>query len=210
MTNSDIILGKILNQSCHLLIVFYIVLKKNISIKNTVIICVLAIQLIDVANEIMNYFFPLIDTIEVDIVFVMSQRLLWTIIFVVSGASFISKNRLKNIFNIAFGTLIFCVFLSAFEKLDKLQPMVILSILILYNMSIYGSNFKDKVFHEVGIGALLIFLADLAFLYSGLHDDLHWMYLYLLPRIFLNLGEILILFKILEKYRVETTLPITI
>ena len=57
------------------------------------------------------------------------------------------------------------------------------------------------IFHEVGIGVTLIVLADLAFVFSGFHDDLNWKYLYLLPRLFLNLGEMLILLKILEKYK---------
>lgn len=201
MTNSDIILGKILNQSCHLLIVFYIVLKKHISLRNSVLICVLSIQLLDIANEILNYYFPKIDTVNVDLIFVISQRLLWIIIFVILGTNFISKGKLKNILNMAFGSLIFLLFLLKFEITHSNQPVVIFSIIILYIMLIYGSNFKDKIFHEVGIGVLLIVLADLAFVFSGFHDDLHWKYLYLLPRLFLNLGEMLILIKILEKYK---------
>lgn len=198
LTYSDIILGKIINQSCHLLVVFYIIFKKHISLKNSVIICVLAIQLLDIGNEFVNYFFPFADTVNVDIVFVMGQRLLWTIIFIILGSKFISKNRLKNILNIFFGSFIFCLFLCSFGSFEGLQLNVIISIIILFIMLVYGSNHNDKIFHEVGFGSLLIVLADLAFLFSGLHADLHWKYLYLLPRLFLNLGELLILFKALE------------
>lgn len=208
LTYSDMILGKIINQSCHLLILFYIIFKKYISFKDTVIICVFCIQLLDIANEFINYLSPFSDTVAVDMVFVMSQRVLWSVIFVTLGSNFISNSRLKNILNLAFGSFIFCLFLSTFESLDKLQPNVVISLLILYIMIIYGSNFKDKILHQVGIGVLLVVLADMAFLFSGLHDDLHWKYLYLLPRLLLNLGELLILYKVLEKYRLPT-LPLT-
>lgn len=201
MTIADIFLGKILNQSCHLLIVCYIVFNKHISLSNSVIICVLTIQLLDIANEITNYCFHESDTVNVDLIFVMSQRLLWIIILVILGTNFISKRKLKNFLNVAFGSLIFLIFLLKFEINHNDQPVVYCSIIILYLLLIYGSNFKDKIFHEVGIGVTFIVMADLAFVFSGFHDDLNWKYLYLLPRLFLNLGEMLILLKILEKYK---------
>ena len=201
MTTSDIILGKILNQSCHLLILGYIVFKKHISLRNSIIMCVLTIQLLDIANEIINYCYPDEDSVNVDLIFVISQRLLWIIILVVLGTNFISKSKLKNILNLAFGSLVFLLFLLKFEVNYTEQPVVIFSIIVLYFLLIYGSNYKEKFFHEVGIGVALIVIADLAFVFSGFHDDLNWRYLYLLPRLFLNLGEMLILLKILEKYR---------
>lgn len=201
MTTADIFLGKILNQSCHLLIVCYIVFNKHISLRNSVIICVLTIQLLDIANEITNYCFHEGDTVNVDLIFVMSQRLLWIIILVILGTNFISKRKLKNFLNVAFGSLIFLIFLLKFEITHSNQPVVYCSIIILYILLIYGSNFKEKLFHEVGIGVTFIVMADLAFVFSGFHDDLNWKYLYLLPRLFLNLGEMLILLKILEKYK---------
>jgi len=201
MTTSDIILGKILNQSCHLLIVCYIVFKKHISLRNSIIICVLAIQFLDISNEIINYYYPDEDTVNVDLIFVISQRLLWIIILVLLGTNFISKSKLKNILNLAFGSLVFLLFLLKFELNHSEQPVAIFSTIILYVLLIYGSNFRENIFHEVGIGVGLIVTADLAFVFSGFHDDLNWRYLYLLPRLFLNLGEMLILLKILEKYR---------
>ncbi|MCP9747515.1 hypothetical protein [Lacihabitans sp. CS3-21] len=169
--------------------------------RNSVIICVLTIQLLDIANEITNYCFPDGDTVNVDLIFVMSQRLLWIIILVILGTNFISKRKLKNFLNVAFGSLIFLIFLLKFEINHNDQPVVYCSIIILYILLIYGSNFKEKLFHEVGIGVTFIVMADLAFVFSGFHDDLNWKYLYLLPRLFLNLGEMLILLKILEKYK---------
>jgi hypothetical protein len=157
--------------------------------------------LLDIANEIANYCNPDRDTVNVDLIFVMSQRLLWIINFVYLGTNFINKSKLKNILNLIFGSLIFLIFLLKFEINHNDKPVVFCSIIILYIMLIYGSNFKDKIFHEVGIGVTFIVMADLAFVFSGFHNDLNWKYLYLIPRLFLNLGEMLILLKILEKYK---------
>jgi hypothetical protein len=161
----------------------------------------LAIQFLDISNEIINYYYPDEDTVNVDLIFVISQRLLWIIILVLLGTNFISKSKLKNILNLAFGSLVFLLFLLKFELNHSEQPVAIFSTIILYVLLIYGSNFRENIFHEVGIGVGLIVTADLAFVFSGFHDDLNWRYLYLLPRLFLNLGEMLILLKILEKYR---------
>ena len=68
-------------------------------------------------------------------------------------------------------------------------------------MTTLANNTTEKYIHKIGIGALCIVLGDLAFLYSGFHNDYLYKYLYTLPRILISVGELLIVYKIFEKYR---------
>lgn len=199
---SDYILGIVLNQSTHILLFFYIFLNKNIPFSDSKTLLVLFIILLDFSNEIINYYYrdniysPVIDS-----TIVAFERISWTLIFWISGSSLFSKSYLKNICNIGFGIFMFYIFFEGFLSVNAYSLLTFSIISVIFIMVIMGSNTDEKYFHQIGIGALFIALGDLAFLYSGFHQDFLYKYLYTIPRILISLGELLIVYKVFEKFK---------
>lgn len=199
--DSDILLGKILNQSTHLLLFFYLFFKKNINPREPLNFSILLYLIIEFLNEIFNYYFSKMDTVIVDTMIVLSQRIIVIIIFLRLGASIISVIRTKNFLNISFSTLM--IYFASFFLSDSNSVTLLfcISFIILFIMVILGSNLDIKMLHEIGIGALFIVIGDFAFMLSGYFNDELWKHLYMVPRLLIHVGELLIFYKVLEKYK---------
>lgn len=198
----DILLGKFLNQSTHLLLFFYLLFKKNINLREPLNISILLYLSIEFLNEIYNYYHIEQDTVIVDTMIVLSQRIILIIIFLKLGASLVSVIRTKNFLNIGFSTLM--IYFASFFLSDSnsVTLLFFMSFLILFIMVILGSNLDIKMFHEIGIGALFIAIGDFAFMLSGYYNNELWKHLYMIPRLLIHVGELLIFYKIFEKYKI--------
>lgn len=95
----------------------------------------------------------------------------------------------------------FYIFFEGFLSVNAYSLLTFSIISVIFIMVIMGSNTDEKYFHQIGIGALFIALGDLAFLYSGFHQDFLYKYLYTIPRILISLGELLIVYKVFEKFK---------
>ncbi len=204
LTFNDIVLGKVINQSMHLLCFGYILFNRNISKKDHLVITLLVYFGLEFFNEAFNYLFLAQDTVYLDSIIISLQRITLIYVFVQLGSQILSSKNLKNIFQIILlGILVYLLYLLFRKDLAQLLLMWV-PLVVLYMFQLYGSNVNAKLVHQIGVATILIVLADAAFVYSGLNNDLNWKSLYLLPRIFLNLGELMIFHKILEKHKTIT------
>ena len=199
----DILLGKILNQSTHLLLFFYLLFKKNINLRESLNLSILLYFIIEFLNEIFNYYYLEQDTVIVDTMLVLSQRIILIFIFLRLGSGLLSVICTKNFLNIGFSTLM--IYLASFflSGSNSVTLLFCMSFLILFIMVILGSNLDIKMFHEIGIGALFIAIGDFAFMLSGYYNDELWKHLYMIPRLLIHVGELLIFYKIFEKYKIQ-------
>lgn len=207
-SKQEIYLGILLNQSIHLLLFFYLIYGKPIKKLDKKTLTVLLILGLDIANEICNIF--IIDfqySYVVDGSIVGLQRICWIILFAFLGGKLFSKIKAKNLLSLAFVFFMIYFLRIGFGNslVDSIGIVILHFILLVFIIT--GSNSNSRLFHWVGLGALLIALGDLAFIYSGFHGDYKYRYLYLLPRFMINFGELLIVFKIFsENYSIRMAL----
>jgi len=195
----EIYLGKFLNQSIHILLFVYIALKKNILLMPTIKVIILTILGLDFLNEALNILFMNSEYSSLlDSSIVVTQRILWSIIFIKLGGRLVTKNQTKNILNLAFATFMIYSFTAGFGPKIPFGFWVQFLHLILFIFVVVGSNTEIRYFQPVGLGALFVALGDLAFIYSGFHDDYKYRYLPLFPRFMIMIGELMILFVILQ------------
>ncbi|MCP9767799.1 hypothetical protein EGI22_07725 [Lacihabitans sp. LS3-19] len=205
LTYQDIVLGKILNQSNRLLIFLYIITNNKFTFKEINISIILLIIIVGFSNEVFNYFYIQEDKILENSIFMIIEKLLWILIFISLGGRLFTKNHIKSFLNLIFGFSLLYFSYKAIQSNTELKaiPFLNFTMLIIIAFVIFSSNIRESYFHMLGIGALLITFGDLAFIYSGYFEDLHWRSLYLLPRFLISIGELMIIYKILENYNSE-------
>ena len=197
---SEVSLGKLLNQSTHLLIFFYLILNKKIDKKDLKIILILIIISIDFINEFIVLVYPPALKLDyLDSLFVITERFLMAFLMYTIGGKLIATSLYKNLLNILFAGFFIYLFSEGFANTGKFSNLIIASFIVLFIMTILGSNTSEKLFHFIGLGVLIVALGDLAYIYSAFHGDFAWKYLYTLPRVLISLGELFIVYKVLKK-----------
>jgi hypothetical protein len=166
-------------------------------LKRNITILVLVILSLDFLNEIINIstqnteLSPIIDSSIVGL-----QRILWTVIFAIEGGRLFTNNKLKNLLNIAFASFMIYSFMVGFGYAISYPVWVEFLHVVLFGFVIVASNTNKSFFHFIGLGALFIAIGDLAYIYSGFHNDSFHRYLYLVPRVLIGLGELMIIHKL--------------
>jgi hypothetical protein len=199
LSNSDIYLGKILNQSVHLLLVLYILFKIRTITFNKYLLLAIFILFIDIAYDFLPIQIELISyKISSNIFFTLIQRAGWLMIILFLGGSFFAKTNTAKVLTI----ILFLSFILGhywgFADLNYLSITYYVFLIILFLMQIASLNSGGKYINMLSISTFLIVVGDLCFLFSGYHNDYMWRYLFVIPRMLVQLGELMIIYQLLE------------
>lgn len=203
-TFSELLLGKILNQGTHWLIIFYLIIKRYWEFNNSKVHLVVLVFLFDILNEAVYYFSPQESyAILLDSIFVDLERIGWLCIFMMMGGKIWVRKQNKNRLTVWLLVGVMCFYFVFFQNdIQLFQRFIIISfMLLLVALFAVAMNTKNTIWHAYTYGVLLIILGDLAFVYSEFHDDLDWRYLYTVPKFLINVGELLIVYHLLRKYQ---------
>lgn len=206
LTFSELLLGKILNQGIHWLIILYLIVKHYWEFNNSKVHLVVLVFLLDIVNEAVYYLPSYRNYIAfIDSTFVSFERLGWITIFILLGGKiWVNEKRKQLLTGIVF--IILCllyVYMMAFQ--NTIQPFYKVFIgcfmLLLFVFFVFGMNTKKTIWHEYTLGAVLIILGDLAFIHAEFYFGTHWRYLYVIPKILINSGELIFVYNLLLRYQ---------